>query len=69
MQMASAMGYNTPRVVDGQTLFCQTEELTGSLVPKVACINADQVVAKARSQGDEIKYLLKPPNAVQRPGG
>ncbi|MGB6488190.1 MAG: hypothetical protein WBE91_15040 [Steroidobacteraceae bacterium] len=69
MQMASAMGYNTPRVVDGHTLYCQAEELTGSLVPKMACIDADQVVAMARSQGDEIKYMLKPPNAVQRPGG
>ena len=69
MQMANDLGYTIPRVVDGKTLYCQAEELTGSLVPKVACIDSDQVVAMARSQGDEIKYMLKPPNAVERPGG
>lgn len=67
MQVASDMGYNTPEVVDGKTLYCQREELTGSLVPKVACIDSDQVMAKARAQGDLIKYLASPPNDVQRP--
>lgn len=63
------MGYNSPEVVDGKTLYCQQEELTGSMVPKVACIDADEVMAKARAQGDELKYLLQPPNTVARPGG
>jgi hypothetical protein len=69
MQVANELGYTIPRVVNGKTLYCQPEELTGSLVPKLACIDGDQVLAQARSQGDEIKYMLKPPNAVQRPGG
>jgi hypothetical protein len=68
MQLASDMGYNQPRVMNGQTLYCQNEELTGSMVPKVACINSDEVVAKARAQGDLLKYLSAPPNAVSRPG-
>ncbi len=69
MQVASEMGYTIPKVINGKTLYCQSEELTGSLVPKMACVDADQVVAMARSQGDEIKYLMKPPNSVERPGG
>jgi hypothetical protein len=69
MQVASDMGYTTPRVVNGRTLYCQPEELTGSMVPKMACIDGDQVLAMARSQGEEIKYMLKPPNSVTRPGG
>ena len=69
MRVASDMGYNTPEVVNGKTLYCQREELTGSLVPKMACIDSDQVMARARAQGDLIKYLASPPNAVQRPGG
>jgi len=69
MKVASEMGYNTPEVVNGETLFCQREELTGSLVPTEACISSDQVVAKARAQGDLIKYLASPPNAYSRPGG
>jgi hypothetical protein len=67
MQVAGDLGYTIPRVVDGKTLYCQPEELTGSMVPKLACVDGDQVIAQARSQGDEIKYLLKPPNAVTRP--
>lgn len=69
MRVASDMGYNTPEVVDGKTLYCQREELTGSMVPKIACIDSDQVLAKARAQHDLIKYLASPPNGVQRPGG
>lgn len=68
MQLASDMGYNTPKVINGETLYCQREELTGSLVPKEACISSDDVVAKARAQGDLLKYLASPPNAVSRPG-
>jgi hypothetical protein len=69
MQVASEMGYTIPEVVNGRTLYCQAEELTGSMVPKMACIVADRVIALARSQGDEIKYMLRPPTAPQRPGG
>ena len=69
MQVASEMGYTIPEVVNGRTLYCQAEELTGSMVPKMACIDADRVIALARSQGDEIKYMLRPPTAPQRPGG
>jgi hypothetical protein len=68
MQAASDMGYNTPKVVDGKTYYCQREELTGSLVPKVACIPSDEVIARARAQGDLLEYIASPPNAVQRPG-
>jgi hypothetical protein len=68
MRIANDMGYSTPMVVNGKTLYCQREELTGSLVPKMACISADEVVARARAQGDLIKYMASPPNAVQRPG-
>ena len=69
MQAASDMGYNTPKVVDGKTYYCQQEELTGSMVPKEACISADTVLARARAQGDELRYMASPPNAVSRPGG
>jgi hypothetical protein len=69
MRVASDMGYNTPKVVDGKTYYCQREELTGSLVPKEACISEDQVMAKARAQGDLVKYLASPPNSYSRPGG
>jgi hypothetical protein len=69
MQLASDMGYNQPRVVNGQTLYCQNEELTGSMVPKVTCINSDEVVAKARAQGDLLRQMASPPSAPQRPGG
>jgi hypothetical protein len=62
MQLASEMGYTTPKVIDGRTLFCTNEELTGSMVPKEACIDSDAVVAKARQQGDLLKYLARPPN-------
>lgn len=68
MQAASEMGYNDPKVINGQTLYCQNEALTGSMVPKVACINSDQVIAMARAQGDELKYMRSPPTAVSRPG-
>jgi hypothetical protein len=67
MQLASQMGYSTPEVIDGKTLFCAHEELTGSMVPKEACIDSDQVVARARAQGDLLKYLQTPPNSVSRP--
>jgi hypothetical protein len=60
MQVASEMGYNTPKVVDGKTYYCQREELTGSLVPKVACIDSDQVFAWARAQGDLLDTLAAP---------
>lgn len=62
MQAASDMGYNTPKVINGETLFCQREELTGTLVARDACLSSDQVVAKAQEQGDFIKYLLRAPN-------
>jgi len=68
MQVASDMGYNTPKVIDGKTYYCQREELTGSLVPKVACISSDEVVARARAQGDLLKYMESPPNSYPRPG-
>jgi hypothetical protein len=68
MQVASDMGYNTPKVIDGKTYYCQREELTGSLVPKLACINSDEVIARARAQGDMLKYMASPPNSFSRPG-
>jgi hypothetical protein len=68
MQAASDMGYNTPKVVDGKTYYCQQEELTGSMVPKLACISSDDVMARARAQGDLLKYMASPPNGVKRPG-
>jgi hypothetical protein len=68
MQAASDMGYNTPKVIDGKTYYCQRQELTGSLVPKVACISSDEVVARARAQGDLLKYMQSPPTGIQRPG-
>jgi hypothetical protein len=67
MQLASDMGFNQPKVINGQTLYCQNEQLTGSLVPKVACISSDQVIAKARAQGDLLRYMASAPNAVKRP--
>ncbi len=67
MQAASDMGYNQPRVINGQTLYCQNEALTGSMVPKVACVNSDQVIAMARAQGDELKYMRQSTNGVTRP--
>lgn len=67
MQAANDLGYTTPKVINGETFYCQSEELTGSLVPKLACLNTDQVMAQAREQGDLIRYLKQPPNAVQRP--
>jgi hypothetical protein len=67
MQLASEMGYNTPKVIDGRTLFCTNEELTGSMVPKEACIDSDEVVAKARAQGDLLERLQKPTDAISRP--
>ena len=57
MQLANAMGYRTPVVVDGKTLFCTEEELTGSIVPKETCIDSDEVMAKARAQGGLLKAL------------
>jgi len=68
MRIANDMGYSTPKVIDGKTYYCQREELTGSMVPRVACISSDEVVARARAQGDLIKYMASPPNAVPRPG-
>ena len=79
MQVANEMGYTTPKVVNGQTLYCQNEELTGSLVPKTACINADEVeinrsmvrqakrkiaVADHRKLGVVTKWLICPTNAI-----
>jgi hypothetical protein len=61
MQVASEMGYTTPKVIDGKTYYCQREELTGSLVPKVACISSDEVLARARAQGDLLNTLDAPP--------
>jgi hypothetical protein len=69
MQAANDLGYGTPKVINGETLYCQPEELTGSLVPKLACLNGDQVIAQARAQGDLLRYLKSPPNSVPRPGG
>jgi hypothetical protein len=67
MQLAREMGYSTPEVIDGKTLFCANEELTGSMVPKVACIDSDEVVAKARAQGDLLRTLQTPTDATSRP--
>jgi hypothetical protein len=67
MQVASEMGYNTPKVIDGKTYYCQREELTGSLVPKVACISSDEVLAKARAQGDLLNTLAAPPKDFKTP--
>ncbi len=61
------MGYKTPEVVDGKTLFCTDEELTGSIVPKLACIDSEQVVAKARAQGELIKTVQSSVPAVSEP--
>ena len=68
MQIANDMGYGTPKVINGKTYYCQREELTGSLVPQVACISSDEVVSRARAQGDLLRYLASPPNSVSRPG-
>ncbi|HEY6515352.1 MAG TPA: hypothetical protein VIY50_04365 [Steroidobacteraceae bacterium] len=67
MQAANDLGYTTPKVINGQTLYCQPEELTGSMVPKLACLNADEVMAQARKQGDLLQYLKTPPSATPRP--
>lgn len=61
MQAANQMGYNIPKVVNGRTLYCQNQALTGTLVPKLTCIDSDQVIAMERSQGDELKHLQQPP--------
>jgi hypothetical protein len=68
LQAASALGYTTPRVVNGQTFYCQAEELTGSLVPKTACLDADQVMAQARQQGYLMQTLRQRENSVSMPG-
>lgn len=68
MRIANDMGYTTPKVIDGKTYYCQREELTGSLMPQVACISSDEVEARARAQGDLLKYMASPPNSVTRPG-
>ncbi|HEY1890810.1 MAG TPA: hypothetical protein VGG63_10415 [Steroidobacteraceae bacterium] len=67
MQEANDLGYTTPKVVNGETLYCQPEEVTGSMVPKLACLNADEVTAQVRVQGDLLLFLKSPPNATPNP--
>jgi hypothetical protein len=69
MQAARELGYTTPRVVKGQTLYCQAEEVLGSVVPKMACLDADQIMAQARQQGELIQSLRQREDSVSMPQG
>jgi hypothetical protein len=69
MQAATALGYTTPRVVNGRTFYCQAEEVIGSVIPKMACLDADQVLAQARQQGYLIQALQQREDSVSMPGG
>jgi hypothetical protein len=68
MQMAADLGYNIPNVVNGQTLYCKNEALTGSMISRMACLNADQIMAQARAQGIVLRYLSQAPTYIPRPG-
>jgi hypothetical protein len=69
MQAANELGYTTPRVVNGQTLYCQAEEVLGSIVPKMACLDADQIMAQARQQGELIQSLRQREDSASMPAG
>ncbi|MFZ0499050.1 MAG: hypothetical protein WAU49_16230 [Steroidobacteraceae bacterium] len=67
MQAATDLGYNIPKVVNGQTFYCKQEEATGTMVPKQTCLSSDQVLSEAQAQGDELKYLSQAPNGTPHP--
>lgn len=60
LQAAAELGY-TPVVFQGKTLFCKHEQLTGSLVPRTYCVDADFVMAEARTQRQNIEALDQQP--------
>lgn len=51
LQAANTLGYS-PKVVDGEVIFCQHEELTESMIPKMDCISAEALRAEARGKGN-----------------
>jgi hypothetical protein len=67
LQAATALGYTTPRVVNGETFYCRVEDVLGSVVPKVACLDADHVIAQARQQGELIQSLRQREDSVSMP--
>lgn len=66
LQAATELGYS-PLVVEGKTLFCKREQLTGSMVPSTHCVDADFVMAEARTQRQNIEALDQQPTPGKPP--
>jgi hypothetical protein len=66
LQAASDLGYS-PTVVEGKTVFCKREQLTGSMVPSTFCVEGDAVVAQARTQKQNIEALSQQPTPGKYP--
>ncbi|HEY1891494.1 MAG TPA: hypothetical protein VGG63_13860 [Steroidobacteraceae bacterium] len=67
LQAATELGY-TPVVFQGKTLYCKHEQLTGSLVPKMYCVDTDFVMAEARTQRQNIEAMDQQPAPGKPPG-
>lgn len=66
LQAASELGYS-PVVIKGNTVFCKREQLTGTMVPTTYCVDADFVMAQARTERESIEALDQQPTPGKYP--
>jgi hypothetical protein len=67
LQMADELGYNSTKVVNGTVIYCQHEQMTGSMVPKEDCISADAVKAEQQSRDGSLRNFRKAPKVEHVP--
>lgn len=56
LEAAHRLGYG-PELVDGETIYCQREELTGSMVPTEHCISEAALEADIAAQQETLHEL------------
>lgn len=56
LEEAHRLGYS-PKVIDGQTVFCQHQELTGSMVPTEHCIGQAALESDITAQRESLHEL------------
>ncbi|MGH8201894.1 MAG: DUF2182 domain-containing protein [Steroidobacteraceae bacterium] len=62
------LGYDSTRVVNGTVIYCQHEQMTGSMVPKEDCISADAVRAEEQSRDESLRNLRQGQKVQPMPG-
>lgn len=63
---AAGMGFS-PVLVKGKTLFCQREELTGSIIARERCIGVQAVRDDVAARRAIVHQITQPLGAARRP--